>query len=89
MEKVTAVLLTGHENALIGFIEKGDQHHAVYDREVIIDNIQVSLDDDGDETREDAIEFFCFNVEPLGSMENGPVFLFKRLEDEYPEQFQQ
>lgn len=72
-----AALLDGYEHALIGVSTRfGQDPIAIYDKEVILQTLERDM------TREEAIEYFEFNI--IGAyVENCPSFL------EVPEYFRQ
>lgn len=66
------ITIDGFDNAVIGvrFIEDGS--HLEYDFEGIISEL---LKRDG-MTRDEAVDYFYFNIESLAGMTNGPLFIF-------------
>jgi hypothetical protein len=72
-----AVLIEGHDNALIGLASRcGGEPVALYDPDIIIDNLHAQ-----GMVQEDAKEFFEFNIEGSYMGEHTPMFLTK-LEEE-------
>lgn len=63
-------LLDGLDDAIVGIIRL-DCIRAVYDYEKII---KILMDRDG-MSRDEAAEFYDVNIEPIGDLTGGPLFL--------------
>lgn len=75
----TIVSLTGYEDCIVGVVDKlGEPSSLCYDTEKILAKIQ---ERDG-MSREDAVDFFCFNISTLYAGPASPCFLSLLPEDE-------
>jgi len=66
----------GHDNALIGYVEVFNKAIAVYDKDLVIKNLEKDM------TYEEALEYFDFNIKGAYMGETTPAFLttFNSLE---------
>lgn len=64
------VMVDGHDDAIVGYVSE-PQTRVVYSVDAIVNKL-VSRDK---MNRVQAVEFYRFNIEPLGAMDNGPLFV--------------
>ena len=75
-----AMLMAGHDNALLGYIDRfGSEPVACYDYHVVIKNLMRMFDDDPDKDEtsryEDALEWYQYNMGGAWVGEATPCFL--------------
>ena len=67
-----ALLIDGHNNAIIGMISMGGRSLVLYDPVKVVDNLtEMGM------TYEEAEEFFSYNIEGAYMGKNTPVFLIR------------
>ena len=75
-----AMLMDGHDNALIGYIDRfGSEPVACYDYNIVIENLMNDFDDYEEETDayEAAVEWYQYNMYGAWVGEGTPCFLMR------------
>lgn len=75
-QEIEVLVADGFDEAILGVVQIFDEYHVCYDREACLKILQ---ERDG-MTREDAVEYFDFNVTGASMGDGTPAFLI-RAED--------
>lgn len=67
-----ALLIEGHDNAIVGMVNMGGRYVVLYDPVKVVDNLM----DEG-ASYDDAYEFFSYNIESAYVGKNTPAFLVR------------
>ena len=65
------ITIDGHDDAIVGTGFVAGVFHVFYNSEKIIKTLMKR----DKMSQEDALEWFDFNIDPLGNLEGGPIFI--------------
>lgn len=72
------IKMDGYDNAIIGIAENNDGLHLLYSLQKVYKELSLNLkneDEDEGDIIDSCHEWYSYNMLPLSTMENGPIFL--------------